>query len=226
MKRIVLAGIAVSMLTSQPVCSMAAETVQPGKIGAYGAAQCSYAKNYSDVETLLADTELVVYGEVIHVRGFCDSGTIWSDLTVEIKDPMSSALKAGDMLHIYEQKGQVSVEDFIGSYQDPLLKEMWNMRYANETDQERAETYICQTDGTDLTEAGDASVYCLKMADPWMTEEETVYYRVGAYCGEYKKIGEDCFRMIPPNDDKIAPAAGTAEPRGYTLAELKELLKK
>lgn len=185
----------------------------------------TYAKDYSNLELLLQDTELIVHGKVLSASSFCSqSGLIWTDVTIEVIDPKNSSLNIGDTMHIYEQKGAVSIHDYIESYKEPL-RQSWEDSFSDYSDADQKTNYISQSDGTPLSEPGDESVYCLKKSAAWSTDGKTVYSRVGTFNGEYKKTGEDRFNIVAPNYDKLSITRSDArESQGYTLSELKTIL--
>lgn len=186
-------------------------------------AYASYGKNYSDVDLLLQDTEFVVYGRVAAADCFGDDGLIWTDVTVEIIDPMESDFSTGDILHIYQQSGELTINEFIQSFEEPM-RQYWAEEFSEYTETEKDTNYMRQTGGRPASVVSDEAVYCLT-SSAWSTSEKTVYECVGGYCGEYKKVEADLFTVVPPGSNDHLVLQSSAE-RGYTLEELKTLLRK
>lgn len=223
MKKQIIAALALLTLALSQTTSSYASNISGHDIVLESTTYPSYAKNYSNVDLLLEDTDFIIYGKVTAADSFGESGLIWTDVTVEVIDPMESAFSAGDLLHVYQQKGELTVNEFIQSFDEPM-RQQWEENFADYTENEKNTKFMRQTNGTPISAVGDESVYCLTTS-AWSTSEKTVFDCVGSYCGEYKKIGSDLFAVIPPRSNNKTVLKNTG-PSGYTLDELKDMLHK
>lgn len=182
-------------------------------------------KDYSNLEDLLNNTDMVVYAETTGIEYFHGKGgAAWTKETVNVIDPMSSSLKAGSTITVVEQVGVISIYDYVNSMSDNL-KEFTREYYKAYSDDELKEMYVEQSDGTPLPKKGDIRVLCL-LESYWSEGGDTVYEPVGAYMGKFIKIGNDAHVRKFPTFDAATRSVNVTESKQYTLAELKNLLAK
>lgn len=160
-------------------------------IGAAGTAET--AVSYGSIDNLLAEAEVVVYGEAKSYTYSVEDGSVSTIETVEVLDCLYGDMEQGDEISVFKMGGYARLKDYFDSYEEQFRDQVRNsIPFADLSDEEIEGKYIFfQPTGDVNTDVGNKSVFFLKKSDT----QEDIYNRIGSYEGEYVELSNGDFKV-------------------------------